>query len=193
MEHAELKEFILQKLESELPSNLLYHNVNHTLDVYKAAVNIANNEEIKKEEIALLKIAALYHDTGFIKKYVGHEEVSCEIARSTLSDFNYPKRQIDVICNIIMATKVPQRPKNHLEEILCDADLDYLGTDDFYTIGNKLYHEFKELGIVRNERQWNKMQLDFLKKHEYFTETSKMQREPVKQKHLEQLREIVKY
>ena len=32
------------------------------------------------------------------------------------------------------ATKIPQTPLTKLEEIICDADLDYLGREDFFEI-----------------------------------------------------------
>ena len=48
-----------------------------------------------------------------------------------------------------MATEIPQNPKTHLEMIMCDADLDYLGRYDFETISNNLYTEFLDFGFVR--------------------------------------------
>ncbi|MFH1321683.1 MAG: adenylate/guanylate cyclase domain-containing protein [Bacteroidota bacterium] len=190
-EFIKLKEFILNKLKKELPSNLSYHGVHHTVDVYNSAINIALSEKTKKEEIELLKIAALFHDSGFIKTYKGHEEESCKIARSVLPRFNFSKKQIDVVCGMIMATQVPQNPKNHLEKIICDADLDYLGRDDFYQISETLFKELNAVGIEMDEIKWNEIQLKFLESHHYFTKTTKSLRQPVKQKYIEKIRGIV--
>ena len=85
---------------------------------------------------------------------------------------------------MIMATKIPQSPKNHLEEIICDADLDYLGRDDFFVIGDKLFAELSMYGIIDSENDWNKLQVTFLEKHHYFTKTALKNRKSKKEQHL---------
>ena len=91
------------------------------------------------------------------------------------------------IQSLIMATKLPQSPKNHLEQIICDADLDYLGRDDFFIIGNNLRKEFLHYNIVANNEVWEKLQFNFLSNHQYFTESSRNLREPVKQQNFAKL------
>jgi hypothetical protein len=86
---------------------------------------------------------------------------------------------------MIMATKIPQTPNNHLEQILADADLDYLGRDDFFTIGNKLYDELAMFGIITNERDWNLLQERFLESHNYHTATAISSRNAKKQQNLD--------
>lgn len=101
----------------------------------KQAVDIAKHEGIEdNNDLLLLKISALYHDVGFLTIYTGHEEISCEVVSHELYDFGFSKEQVDIICGMIRATKVPQQPQTKLEEIICDADLDYLGRDDFFQI-----------------------------------------------------------
>jgi hypothetical protein len=87
-----------------------------------------------------------------------------------------------------MATRIPQAPRNKLARVLCDADLDYLGRGDFERIGNTLFAEMKTYGVLKNEREWNELQVRFLERHSYFTGTNKEQREPVKQEHLAAVR-----
>ena len=123
--------FIIDKLDKELPPYLSYHNVSHTRQVLKRSLEIAASENITGDDLDILSTAALFHDAGFIEKYTGHEEVSCQLAKQYLPQFDYSDPQIEIICELIMATKIPQTPKNHLAEILCDADLYYLGTDDY--------------------------------------------------------------
>ena len=171
-----------------LPEELPYHNLYHILDVLKQAQRIAKDENIKNEEDVLsLKTAALYHDAGFIYKYTGHEEAGCQLARKELPGFGMNEQQVGRICGMIMATKLPQSPKNKLEEIICDADLDYLGRPDFFTIGDALFSEKKEKGLVSNKKQWNLIQIRFIKEHQYFTASNKRTREKQKKKHLELL------
>ncbi|HVT85051.1 MAG TPA: hypothetical protein VHD35_07595, partial [Chitinophagaceae bacterium] len=130
------------------------------------------------------KTAALYHDSGFLHAYSGHEEAGCEIVKKELPAYGINGKQLDAICGMIMATKIPQSPKNKLEEIICDADLDYLGRPDFFKIANSLFKEMMHRGLVNNEREWNRIQVNFLKNHHYFTPTNKQSREQQKLEHL---------
>jgi uncharacterized protein len=141
-------EYILDKLRNELPVRLTYHNVDHTVDVHDAAKFIGQQENIDTEDMKLLLTAALYHDSGYLIKDKGHEEESCRIAKEALSLHHYNLNEIELICGMIIATKVPQAPKNLLEKILADADLDYLGRDDFFTKGYQLFTENSNSGTI---------------------------------------------
>ena len=171
MQHLPECQLILNKLKNELPANLYYHSIDHTLDVYNCAANIAKEEDVSDSDLKLLLVGAIYHDAGYLIENNNHEEHSCAIAREYLPQFNYTKIDIDRICGIIMATKIPQSPKSHLEEIICDADLNYLGRTDFFSIGENLYKEMIAIGHIKNREEWDKLQVDFLLKHHYFTAT----------------------
>jgi uncharacterized protein len=93
--------------------------------------------------MTLLKTACLFHDIGFTISGQDHEERGCEIAEEVLPDLNYDSDQINRIKGMIMATKIPQTPNNKLEQIICDADLDYLGRDDFFSIGDTFVSRVK--------------------------------------------------
>ena len=161
------------------------------MDVWHALLEIGACEKISGEEMKLLKTAALFHDSGFIITYRGHENASCNIVEECLPQFDYNAYQISRIKGMIMATRLPQDPQNHLEEILCDADLDYLGRKDFYAIADTLYQEFLHHGIVDDPESWNRLQLSFLEKHQYFTEFSTKYRKPLKNRHMEEIRKMV--
>jgi uncharacterized protein len=187
----EVEHFILQKLERELPKNLYYHSLPHTLDVLQAALQIGKSENINEEGISLLRVGALFHDSGFIYVYKGHEEKGCDLAKKNLPGFGFTHADIDAICGMIMATRIPQSPKNAWEKIICDADLDYLGRNDFYPISQNLYREFMDQGIVHNEKEWNRLQVNFFESHHYHTAFSSRERAPIKQNHLEGIKKIV--
>jgi uncharacterized protein len=180
----QVKEFILGTLKKELPGYLFYHNIDHTVDVLEAAENIADQEGIAENDKELLLTAALFHDTGFLKAREGHETESCNIARYYLPAYNYKPDEIERICDMIMATKLPQSPRNHLEEILCDADLDYLGRDDFSIFSNKLFSELNTEGLIKEENEWNRQQSAFMEGHHYFTKTSLKLRHGKKDDHV---------
>ncbi len=182
------KAYILERLRTELPKERTYHSLGHTLDVYASAIDIAEQEGISGEDLVLLKTAALYHDCGFIMHGIDHEEHGCTVVREQLPRFGYSAVQVRRICDMIMATRIPQAPRNKLSRILCDADLDYLGRGDFEVIGATLFAEMRTFGVLKTEREWNQLQVRFLERHTYFTSTNKRLREPVKQAHLAALR-----
>lgn len=187
---ARIQEHVIDKLQKGLSAKLSYHNVAHTLDVLKQATVIANKEGVTDaEDLLLLKVSVLYHDTGFLYAYHDHEERSCLVAAEELPAFGFTAAQIERVCNMILATKVPQNPQNHLEQIICDADLDYLGRPDFFEIGNCLYKEFLEQGIVKDFRDWNLLQIRFLESHRYFTKSSLKRRQKVKSLYLQTIKE----
>ena len=180
-------QFILEMLKRDLAPDLYYHSVDHTMDVYDTARSIAQKEKVSAADTKLLLIAALYHDSGYLHQREDHETISCNIVRATLPGFDYSKEEIETICGIIMATKLPQDPHSLLEQIICDADLDYLGRDDFFKIGDYLYRELRAAKLIANQTDWDKLQVDFLQKHHYFTATAKSLRDKKKQVHLNQL------
>ena len=184
------KNFIVDKLTRELPSNLYYHGVHHVLDVLSAAEMLGKEEKISESEMELVRVAVLFHDAGFTVSPKNHEQIGCQLVQNKLPGFGYNNDEINSICGMIMATTYPQQPKNHLEEIVCDADLDYLGRDDFFTIGNTLLKEMNTNGSITSEADWNKLQESFLESHHYFTNTANRLRNKKKQEHLEKIREL---
>jgi TolB-like protein/predicted metal-dependent HD superfamily phosphohydrolase len=173
-------------LEAEMPS-LPYHNIHHIQDVLQAAVRIAETEQVTGENLALIRIAALFHDAGFIRAARGHETHGADMAKEILPAYGLSEEQIESICSMILATRLPQTPQNKLDRILCDADLDYLGRDDFYEIGSRLLEEMKAQGTVETEREWNLVQKTFLESHRYHTDFGKNKREKNKQERLSEI------
>ncbi len=74
------------------------------------------------------------------------------MVREMLPAFGLSKIQIDIICNMILSTRIPQSPVTKLEKILCAADLDYLEREDFYEIRKRLLTELESQGAVETER-----------------------------------------
>lgn len=165
----EIHDEVISTLENKLPSYLTYHSIGHTEYVLERASYIAEKENVSKKDVFLLKIAALYHDIGFIKGNKDHEITGCKIAREQLSKRGFTESELETICGMIMATKIPQEPNNLLEKILADADLEYLATKQFKEIGDTLFQELKYHNKSFTESKWNQIQIDFLKNHEYHT------------------------
>jgi predicted metal-dependent HD superfamily phosphohydrolase len=136
----------------------------------------------------LLKTAALFHDAGFIHEYNKNEHLGVTMAKEILPNYGYTDKQLKIIEGLILATEIPQTPHNLLEMIMCDADLDYLGRDDFYEISDSLKNELIKFGKISGDRQWDQMQISFLEKHQYFTKSSIEVRQPEKLKRIEEIK-----
>lgn len=187
-----LRRKALEILNSQLPHYLYYHDVRHTLDVLNVVNQYIKRTKIDTTSAYILKIAGLLHDIGFTAVRVNHEEKGAEMAEELMFEYGFSKESIKIVQNLIRATKIPQTPKTELEKILCDADLDYLGRKDFYDISNKLYKELRASSMVSNEIEWNKLQIKFLEDHEYHTEFAKKNRQPIKEKRILEIKEIIK-
>lgn len=181
-------EVVLKKLQNELAPHLTYHNAQHTLNVLEATAHLIETEKVPAPAHWLLLTAALFHDTGFLKSYKNHEEHSCEVAKEILPGFGYTPDIIDRTCDLIMATKLPQSPSDHLQQIICDADLYYLGSPNFFRDSENLYKELQEEEIVSNRDEWNFRELTFLKAHQYFTATAIAEKGARKKQYLNQIR-----
>ena len=186
MQYKKAREYILNRMQHELPATSYYHSVEHTKDVLQAATELAGEEDVHGDDLIRLETAAAYHDSGFIVKGKDHETESCLIAQNELPAFDYSDRDIAIICGIIMATKIPQQPLTHLEKIICDADLDYLGRDDYFDISNLLLQEMQaERSVSRKE--WLEIQIRFMKHHRYQTVSAQKKRTEKKLIHLQKL------
>ncbi|GAB3499040.1 hypothetical protein GCM10027341_21440 [Spirosoma knui] len=181
-------QFILDTLRVHLSPLLTYHSVHHTLDVMKQADRIARAEGITDPDLLqLLQTAACYHDAGFLNAYAEHEAESCRLATLYLPTFGYAPAQVAHVCQLILSTRVPQAPTTFPETILCDADLDYLGRDDYAQISQLLLSEWLAYGYLANSDDWVSIQRSFLGSHRYFTTTNTCLREAGKQRTLSTL------
>jgi uncharacterized protein len=186
-----LYENYMPVLIRETPPELHYHNPNHTQYVIDRVDLIAAQEGVSPEELELIKVAALFHDMGFLYQRKNHEEKGCEIVEKVLPERGFSQEEIAAVKGMIMATKIPQQPRNKLERVIADADLEYLGTDDFENGSSRLFHEVQHFHPEVDEARWMEIQIDFISQHQYHTHFCKVYREPLKQAHLRNLLEKV--
>ena len=186
----DLEEFILDKLLRELPENLFFHNSEHTSHVYAQVELLGRGEKVSEEELLILRTAALLHDTGYIDRMDDHESRSVEYAREILPLYRYKDEQIDRVCDLIMATRMPPKPENLLEQILCDANLDHMGRVDFLIQSDKLFQEYRIRQKIKTKKDWNQFQINFLETHDFYTEIGNKMREVTKEKQIENIRQF---
>jgi hypothetical protein len=191
IQFTDIQEIILDKLEKELPEHLYYHNVKHTVDVVTEVELIGWGEGCTDEDILLLKTAGLFHDAGHTIAYDNHEFYGTQLAREILPQYNYTTEQIERICSLIIATRLPPKPSDLLENIICDSDLDYLGRSDFIPVSNMLYEELKAQNKMSSLNDWYKIQVKFISGHQYFTDTARSLREVNKQLQIERIQSLI--
>ena len=183
---------ILNRLYSELSSDLYYHGFHHTLEVMEACKHISEYEKVNDFESNILLLSSAYHDCGFLEVYKDHETIGGRIAARTLKEFGISNDIIQRVIDLIDSTRIPQIAKDHLEQIICDADLDYLGGENYDDIAETLHRELFEHDFIDASVDWVQFQLKFLEGHHYWTEHSKEHREPGKQLVIERLRKCLK-
>jgi predicted metal-dependent HD superfamily phosphohydrolase len=193
---AKAEQHVVKLLSENLASWAVYHNFDHTEEVVRAAEEIAKGEELTKSETELVTLAALFHDAGYATTVDGHEEKSAQLAAEFLKANDYPQEKIDKVVGCILATKVPQHPKNHLEEILCDADLFHLGKKRFFDRSDLLRMEIElRTGKPFSNVEWLQKNIEFASQGTFHTTYAKEEFTARRIKNLatlqEQLREVL--
>lgn len=177
--------YVLNILKKKLSKDLIYHSLEHTKDVVKAVERIALLEGVTDEGLFLLKTAAILHDAGFIEQYEHNEPIGARMAKEILPKYGYTEQHINTVVDLIHVTAIPHKPINKLQEIICDADLDYLGRDDFETIADRLRRELRAMGKIDSDRKWDEIQVHFLRQHQYFTKTAIESRQAKKDENIQ--------
>ncbi|MCB9261087.1 MAG: HD domain-containing protein [Flavobacteriales bacterium] len=155
--------------------------------INKAAL-IAKSENVTGRTLKLVKIAALTHDIGHTVQRQNHEEIGCQLVKKELPNFGITTSEIDQICSMIMATKIPQSPQNRLDTIVADADLSYLGTPQFINQSALLFKEMNHFNNKLLIEEWDMIQIDFIGKHHYHTRFCIEHYEALKLRHLLKLK-----
>jgi putative nucleotidyltransferase with HDIG domain len=171
---SKVKEYIGKTFRDKGSENNYYHNFTHTAEVAKATEEIADAMGIKDDEKEVLLVAAWFHDIGHIETCNGHEDIGIKLAKQFLTENNYPLSRIETVVSLINATRMPRDPKNILEEIICDADLHHLGTNN-YDKRSELYKneiEAQKHSKIK-EVDWLQNNLEFLKEHKFYTSFAK--------------------
>ena len=159
--------------------NHYYHEFNHALEVMERAIYLWKKEWLSEDKIEILWLAWLFHDTGFIIKYDDNEFIWAKIARNFLKSMLYPEDKIGIIERVIMATTPTYiEPKDILEKIIKDADMDNLWRDDFLKYSNNLKKEIEKIKKIKIlTPKWQHGIIKFLKSHKYYTNTQKQERD----------------
>jgi uncharacterized protein len=185
-------QYIKALFKDELPVGIKYHDADHTLHPTRGVVAVANRiakaENISEHDRELLIAAAYFHDTGYIREYDKNEPIAARMAGRILKLIGYKPKEVEKVQKMILATDLARVPKTHAEKILCDADLDNLGREDFFKLDGKLRQGRRARGLdVSDDVDWYRGTLEILRNHQYYTESQKKLREEEKQKNIKRL------
>jgi len=184
----QVKQYVISYFDVHHDPDLIYHNLRHTKDVVAATTQIANHYQLSDEDFFAVISAAWFHDTGYFTDKKDHESKSVGLATHFLKQHKVEQPVIDKVAGCILATKMPQSPADLLQQIICDADLFHLGTDDFRD-KNKLLR--KEMEAIKkhdiDKDEWRGYNIEFLQGHEYYTDYCRLLLNDQKQKNLQKL------
>ena len=185
-------EYIRALFKDELPDGIKYHDADHTLHPTRGVVTLANriaiSENISEHDRELLLAAAYFHDTGYIREYDRNEPIAARMAGRILKLIGFESDEIDKIQKMILATDLALEPKTLIEKILCDADLDHLGRDDFLELDAKLREGRRIRGLdVSDDMKWYSGTLNIITNHKFYTKSQIKLREDKKQQNIKEL------
>jgi len=177
--------------ESNANPSLIYHNAAHTKSVVAAAIQIGQHYDLKGKENFIVMTAAWFHDTGYCNGTSAkkHEERGVELMEEYLKSKDVDPEIIERVRGCILSTKLPQHPVNLLEQIVCDADLFHLGTDNFFERDKLMRKEAEWLGgkeIPKDD--WRKFTIKLMEEHAYHTEYCRSLLTESKARNLEKLK-----
>ncbi|HEY0244246.1 MAG TPA: Pycsar system effector family protein [Mucilaginibacter sp.] len=188
----EIKQYVLNYFEVHHDPELIYHDVKHTKDVVTTATRLANHYQLNDEDFFIVIAAAWFHDTGYYTDKKDHETKSAELAVNYLNGLKIDATVIEKVRGCIMATRMPQKPTGLLQEILCDADLYHLGTDDFEDKSKLIRKEVETVKHIDiDKQQWRKKTLELMESHHYFTDYAQLLLNDQYQKNLRKLKNKV--
>jgi len=189
----EVRAYVVRIISTELPDEITYHSIGHTIDVVGSCLEIAKEQNIPEEEVEMLEIAAWFHDIGYTDDMTNHEERSAERAVEFLEERGYSREKMDTVTECILATRMPQNPQNKLEHIICDADMMHLAKGDYFKKADLLH---KEIVVTKScdisEKDWLKMNEDFLDQHCFFTDYARKRYESAVKENLKKVKNRLK-
>lgn len=167
----EVASYISRLLEEKLSAVYAFHNLQHTKDVVREAERIGRACNLSSDDLSVLLTSAWFHDVGYTETYDGHEAVSVQIAEEYLEDLGCAPEFVERVRSCILATQMPQQPRDFVEEILCDADVANVGSDTFFEMSARLRRELQAVkGETFTDAEWYSVKLSFCKFHRFHTE-----------------------
>ena len=184
----DVEAYVTNYISEQVPKEYAYHDVQHTLDVVASVQEIGQLFELDDNEMEMLMLAAWFHDTGYDKGAIGHEERGAKYVEDYLKKYSYPAEKIKIVQSCILATKMPHAPETLLQRIICDADLSHLGQNVYWDRCSRVRQEMTlTQSSIMSEREWIDFELKFIHQHKYHTTVAQQLYGKRKRKHISQL------
>lgn len=186
------EKYVTSLLKNETPVEYIYHTLDHTLEVVKNAIFIGTKEKLTENEMNILRVAAWFHDAGYIKTYKGHEDESAAIAIKFLERQGVDENICTEVTESILATTFPQNPNNRVAKVLCDADFMHLGQENYFELAEKLRQEQINAGIrMLKKAEFDIESVELFEKHTWYTAFCRETMAETKAKNMEMLKEKI--
>ena len=184
----QVQNHILSVYNANHNPSLLYHNLIHIEYTAWAATQLANHYSLDDKDFFTLLSAVWFHDIGYLEEAKGHEERSADAAAVYLQSIQVESSVIKSVKHLILATRMPQQPNGLPEQIICDADLFHLGTDEFSEKNKLLRKEVNTLYDVKmSKEEWRTKTILFFGEHHYHSDYAHTLLDKKKEENLAQL------
>jgi len=163
--------YVAEYFKEHGSEQLLYHNYEHTASVATAASELNAHYRLSEQDDFIVRVAAWFHDLGYLVDPDNHEAASVVLAENFLKEKKVPSVIIDEVKACILATRMPQKPKNLLQQIVCDADMSHFSTDSFAEKSKQLRKELQtRCGLAISKNAWRHQTICLLEVHQYHTD-----------------------
>ncbi len=181
-----VEDYIFSLHQSNLSGVYTYHDYNHSLKVVNAVKEIITAENINDNDAELLILSAWFHDIGYINGCQNHETTSAKIAEDFLLKQNFSIDKINIIKQLIEATRFDVEPQNYLEQVIKDADFNHFADENYIAYSELLRNEFATCNNMEfSDLEWHKKNFEILSlKHRYYTEYAKKYWQPKKENNI---------
>ncbi len=179
-------------VSAHFPSSLTYHNIVHIEGVAQAATALADKAGLPPIERDALITAAWFHDLGMDMGANGHELRSAELAIAFLASENAPQTMMDRVRGLILATRLTSHAGDPLEQLMRDADMAHLASENFPSTIKHLREEREAIsGEPMKKRKWLEENVAFLERTGYGSAEARALWDEGKAKNLAWLKELV--
>ena len=186
----ESEKYVSALLAEKLPENIIYHNFNHALLIKKNAEIIGEQSKLTPDEMNILRLCALFLNAGYVNSYEQSHEESAGIASAFLAEQGADQATMGRISDIIRSARMPQSPKDKIAEVLCDAEMMYIATEEAIEQFDLLVDETATQQPNTRKRQFfEKGWINFFTTHTYFTDYGKAVLQPQKEANVKRLSE----
>ena len=161
---------VRQWFARRMPKEMRFHDLEHTLTVARTAVALGRASGLGPDQLELIEVAALFHDTGYALGAEDHEASSAKLAEAFMRKHGESERRIQAVASMIRSTRMGQRPRSLAQRLIRDADSAKAGQADFDARGELLREEREHLlGKRISAHAWLKENLAYLNAHTFHT------------------------